>query len=195
MAGYCGWSMSNNAVDAYDNGEMPLSKWNKEAIINRIEEWIDEEDIKLQCSLDEIKKLSLGVLKEYFLEYSSWHHTGKYYQETKFYSLDECYIETLTDEDLQWLASNYKERQRKLRERKAEETEENEAETEEKWECCCPEWTGTRKHPKKKMIREIGIIKGKWFYRPNGHKKRISAEEFRKIRLIVEDDADAADNT
>jgi hypothetical protein len=37
MAGYNGWSMSNNAVDAYENGEMPLSKWNKEAILDAIE--------------------------------------------------------------------------------------------------------------------------------------------------------------
>ncbi len=26
MAGYNGWSMSNNAVEAYANGEKPLSK-------------------------------------------------------------------------------------------------------------------------------------------------------------------------
>lgn len=26
-AGYYGFSMSNNAVEAYDSGEMPISKW------------------------------------------------------------------------------------------------------------------------------------------------------------------------
>lgn len=195
MAGYCGWSMSNNAVDAYDNGEMPISKWSKDRIISRINREVRNNEIELNCSLSELRKVPLEVLKQYCLRYSSWHHTGKYYQTTDFYSLDIDSIEELTDQKLKELASDYKEERRRLKERKAEETEENEVETEEKWECCFPEWTGTRNHPKKKMIREIGIIKGKWFYRPNGHKKRISAEEFRKIRQIVEDDADAADNT
>lgn len=38
MAGYSGWSMSNNAVDAYSNGEKPLSKWTKADIFDTIEE-------------------------------------------------------------------------------------------------------------------------------------------------------------
>lgn len=29
MAGYSGYSMSNNAVDAYESGEKPRSKWTK----------------------------------------------------------------------------------------------------------------------------------------------------------------------
>lgn len=33
MAGYHNYSMSNNAVAAYENGEMPLSKWSKKAIL------------------------------------------------------------------------------------------------------------------------------------------------------------------
>ena len=32
MAGYCGYSMSNNAVDAYNSGEKPISKWKKQDI-------------------------------------------------------------------------------------------------------------------------------------------------------------------
>lgn len=28
-SGYSGYSMSNRAVDAYEDGEMPLSKWTK----------------------------------------------------------------------------------------------------------------------------------------------------------------------
>ena len=30
MAGYCGYSMSNNAVAAYDEGKKPISKWKKD---------------------------------------------------------------------------------------------------------------------------------------------------------------------
>lgn len=126
MAGYHGYSMSNNAMDAYDNGEMPMSKWSKKAIIEGIEEWIDDEDIELKCSLAEIKKLPLVALREYFLEYSSWHHTSKFYNATSFYSLDVDYIKEMTDEDVERIASYYKERQRELRAKKT--PEEREAE-------------------------------------------------------------------
>lgn len=34
MAGYHGYSMSNNAVSAYADGEMPLSKWTKAEILD-----------------------------------------------------------------------------------------------------------------------------------------------------------------
>ena len=41
-SGYSGYSMSNRAVEAYSCGEMPLSKWTKKAIINRISYfWFD----------------------------------------------------------------------------------------------------------------------------------------------------------
>lgn len=33
MAGYYGYSMSNNAVEAYKSGEKPFSKWTKTEII------------------------------------------------------------------------------------------------------------------------------------------------------------------
>ena len=32
-SGYSGYSMSNNAVNAYENGEMPLSKWTKDCLL------------------------------------------------------------------------------------------------------------------------------------------------------------------
>ena len=35
MAGYHGWSMSNNAVDAYSRGLMPLTKWTKPLILKK----------------------------------------------------------------------------------------------------------------------------------------------------------------
>ena len=38
MAGYNGWSMSNNAVAAYEDGEKPLSKWTKADIFDAIKE-------------------------------------------------------------------------------------------------------------------------------------------------------------
>ena len=64
MAGYDGWSMSNNARDAYASGEMPASK------------------IAATTGLTtaEVRDLSSP---------SSWHHTSKKFNMTDFYTLDE----------------------------------------------------------------------------------------------------------
>lgn len=105
---YKGWSMSNNAVAAYEDGEMPISKWSKKVIIERIEEAIDAKEIELQCSLEELKKLPLKVLRDNCLTYTSWHHTSKFFNQTNFYSLDISYIEQLTDEDVKGLLSAHK---------------------------------------------------------------------------------------
>ena len=48
MAGYNGWSMSNNAVMAYKDGEKPLSKWTKKDILDAIE----KQAVNLQCSIE-----------------------------------------------------------------------------------------------------------------------------------------------
>ena len=47
MAGYNGYSMSNNAVSAYDNGEKPLSKWRKSDILEEIE--IEIANVFFEC--------------------------------------------------------------------------------------------------------------------------------------------------
>lgn len=94
MSGYYGYSMSNNAVEAYENGERPLSKWRKSDIL----EAISVSEIELKCSISKLQKLPVKVLKEVCLTYSSWHHTSNHYNQTNFYTLDEKYIESLTDE-------------------------------------------------------------------------------------------------
>lgn len=108
MSGYYGWSMSNNAVSAYENGEMPMSKWTKKAIIEHIKEAINEGDIEIQFSLNELKKLPLKALREFCLIYTSWHHTSKFYNKTDFYSLDVSYLKRLTNETIKKLISAYK---------------------------------------------------------------------------------------
>ena len=84
MAGY-DWrrGMSNNAVDAYDNGEMPMSKWTKAVILDKVAELADIE------VADILAKLPLAVLRDELLQESSWHHTSKYFNRTNFYSIDE----------------------------------------------------------------------------------------------------------
>ena len=95
MGGYAGYSMSNNAVAAYEGGERPLSKWTKKAILARIVELIAESEENgdiVEIDFDFIKALPLKSLKEFILYESSWHHTSKMYNRTGFYdvSLDDA---------------------------------------------------------------------------------------------------------
>ena len=53
-AGYHGYSMSNNAMAAYADGEMPLSERSKEAVLNAVAD-IDKE------KAERLKAVKLGV--------------------------------------------------------------------------------------------------------------------------------------
>jgi hypothetical protein len=44
-SGYSGWSMSNRAVEAYESGERPKSKWTKKAMLAEIASYIYGEDV------------------------------------------------------------------------------------------------------------------------------------------------------
>ncbi len=86
MAGYNGYSMSNNAVAAYSNGEKPYSKWTKSAFNTEISNMIINGDLPEEI-IPEIEKLKVTELKQ-FLVASSWHHTSCKYNRTMFYSID-----------------------------------------------------------------------------------------------------------
>lgn len=88
--GYVGHQMSVNAAIAYSSGEMPMSKWTKRAILKAIKD-IEEETGEDLPDID-FSKLTLAELKDNFLEWTCWHHTGQFYTETDFYKLD---IETV----------------------------------------------------------------------------------------------------
>ncbi|MBQ0124856.1 MAG: hypothetical protein KBS59_00850, partial [Clostridiales bacterium] len=91
--GYDGWSMSNNARLAYENGEKPLSKWTKKEIIDAVAE-INPKAAEL------IKGFNVKTLQNYLLYNSSWHHTSSMYNKTNFYAIDENLVEDLTQEDV-----------------------------------------------------------------------------------------------
>ena len=171
MAGYNGFSMSNNAVAAYESGEKPLSKWTKADIMDAIENAIREEELTLNCSMEKLKKTPVKILKSVCLHCSSWHHTSNHYNKTDFYSLDVDSIAELTDEKIDRIIENHKE-------------DKSTELTEERWKCAFLEWSGTRKHPKATEIIEEGIIKGDWFYRADGSKKKTTANGFRFIEKI-----------
>lgn len=100
--GYSGYSMSNNAVDAYENGEKPLSKWSKADILDAFGE-IDDSKVAL------LSGVSLPVLRKHLLYNSSWHHTSKMYNKTKFYAIDEDAVNDLSKETIsKWIAEDNK---------------------------------------------------------------------------------------
>ena len=170
MAGYNGFSMSNNAVDAYENGEKPLSRWTKADILEAISDYAEENALKI--NMDLLKKVSAKVMKLKFLRNSSWHHTSLMYNRTEFYRLDKSEVDELTDKKINLLIQESKQKEEKVEE------------PIETWECDYLVWSGSRKHPRATEKRAIGKIKGNWFYLPDGSKKSIYANGFKMVRKI-----------
>lgn len=136
MAGYSGFSMSNNAVAAYRSGEMPLSKWGKAEILEAIGEF---------SSLD-FSKLTKKELQD-FLYKSSWHHTSKHYNCTEFYCVDDGKVHETTETDILHIMSF----------RKPKEKAERKPKEKPLFVTALVEydfWTGTKKHPKKNTAKE-----------------------------------------
>jgi hypothetical protein len=59
---------------------------------------------------------------------------------------------------------------------------------EELWECKFLSWTRSWKTQKSwaKEVTAVGIIRGNWFYLPNGHRKSVNGNGFEKLRKIEE---------
>lgn len=175
--GYDGWSMSNRARRAYEDGEKPLSRWTKKELLDELEAQAKHDGVKFNRS--ELNKISAATLKDEFLTQSSWHHTSSHYNRTDFYSVDWNKLDDVADpkkmkslrETDEWR------KERKQRDRK-------EAEKEETWEVEYLEWSGTRKRPKATEVQATGVIKGNWFYLPDGKKKSVNARGFHKIRKV-----------
>ena len=91
------WSrgMSNNAVAAYEDGEKPMSKWTNAAI----NEAIDNDSGASPEVAERLKALPKETKQAMLLEYASWHHTGKYYNRTRFFSIKDLSDITLSDID------------------------------------------------------------------------------------------------
>ena len=99
MAGYYNYSMSNNAVEAYERGEMPISKWSKKAIMEELSKC----NVKPE-HMAAFKAMSINELRDKLLYSCGWHHTSKYYNRTEFYSFeydeDEDYLEPADKTDM-----------------------------------------------------------------------------------------------
>lgn len=84
--GYRGASMSVNAAAAYEAGEMPRSRWTKQATVAALRGYCDEWDLLYDPAVESETR---AALFDRFIAYSSWHHTGAYARETEFFALDE----------------------------------------------------------------------------------------------------------
>lgn len=112
--GYVGYSMSVRAQEAYENGEMPMSKWSKGVLLEVINEY--KEDMELDFDVELLKKLTLKTLKDKFLRYSSWHHTSKFCNCTDFYAIDEDMLDKLTNDNIENMIIEQKEDRKREKE-------------------------------------------------------------------------------
>ena len=141
--GYDGYSMSNNARNAYDSGEMPISKWTKSEIINAVHN-IDPTKAEL------IRKIPLAVLRQKILRQTSWHHTSSMYNRTDFYSVDEDRVRSLSKNIVDtW-----------------DTTKKNVESTIERGNFEYIEWIGTRKRLRanKHTLKDVAVEKKGSFY-------------------------------
>lgn len=159
QSGYVGCKMSERAKEAYDNGERPMSKWNKWDILNELEYDLDDDTIA------KLSKYSTQTLKNVCLEWTSWHHTGSYANETDFYAVMDG-----KNADLNQVFSDLDEEEKVLKEFKKRQKEEKRLleSTEEKCYFRFGVWSGTKKHPKLVYYRTYGIKKGVWIYYMDG---------------------------
>lgn len=162
-SGYKGFSMSNRAVEAYKDGEMPLSKWSKQLIIDEVLEYD-------HFTKDDLKKYTKKVLTGYFLKRSSWHHTGKFCNETDFYSINSNRAENGSIDDLEELKEYCKKETKKVEKLKVT-----------KAKAKYLEWSGSRSHPKATEVEDYAVIIGNWAYFTGGNKKSLSSNGFKII--------------
>ena len=131
--GYVGSSMSVNARDAYDSDEKPRSKWTKQEIVD---------EIKRLTGVD-ASKLTADELRVRYLKFAGWHHTGKYFNRTDFYSLD--IPEELTQAEVDSIIAAREPRRRELKPKQRTMSA----------IVRFIEWAGTRNHPKRIEHQEV----------------------------------------
>lgn len=154
MAGYADdFSMSNNAIDAYDRGLRPRSKWNKADILNAL-----PADARTYLQLDQYP---LEFLREYFLEVEEWHHTSKHYNQTDFCRPSVVDWATSTLEDVQDLYRVWAQRQQKAQAMKTA--------APRKARVTYTHWTDKRTH---RTVTEYALVRGSWIYTQSGLRKR-----------------------
>ena len=170
MAGYFGYSMSNNAVEAYREGRMPISMWTKKDIIERIKEKIEEGKLEIKFSLD-FKKVPVKAMKKVFLEKTEWHHTSCHYNCTDFYDI-RWDLDEVTDEEIENAVNECNSKGKEA--------------TTIKYGCVEVQvWGGTRNHQKLLGTKKvIGTVKGDWLTSADtGKRFKLSANKTLSVKV------------
>lgn len=159
--GYIGYSMSERAYQAYKSGEKPRSKWTKTDLIDSVTSFNEYTE-------EDLKPFSTEVLKRYFLTWCSWHHTGKLYNETSFYDIDEDKAAKRDMDSLTEMADLVAGETRK---------EKTLVKAHIYWE----EWEGSRNYGSFTDYDSPCIIVGKWAYLPDGSKKNVDGRHVHRV--------------
>lgn len=172
--GYCGISMSNNAVDAYSEGKMPLSKWRKKDILARLKRQHVSEDF-----LKVTEKTSLPVLKNNLLEYTEYHHTSLRYNITNFYGV--IHIKTQKQERMlmQQMEKAQKDYSKMIAEKKAAPKALKSPPQYYLVKFRHSKMSADGKH--KQVVSGEGVIYGKWCYLKDRSKRLITGARFEII--------------
>lgn len=153
MAGYADdWSMSNNAIDAYDRGLRPRSKWSKADILNALP--------AEACTYLKLNEYPLEFLREYFLYPEEWHHTSKLYNKTEFFR-PRLNSDSDTPEDVHDLYLYWLQRQQKAQAAKTA--------APRKVRVTYTHWIDKRHY---KTVTEYALVRGSWIYTQSSLRKR-----------------------
>lgn len=160
MAGYADdWSMSNNAIDAYDRGLRPRSKWGKADILDAL-----PANARAYLQLD---GYPLEFLREYFLVAEEWHHTSKLYNRTEFFR-PRLGSDSDTPEDVHDLYLHWLQRQQKVQAAKTA--------APRKAHVTYTHWIDKRHY---RTITEYALVRGPWIYTQSGLRKRADSINIR----------------
>ena len=155
MAGYRhDYSMSNNAHAAYEDNIRPISRWNKQDILDALPAEVVEEY--------GLQGYPLWFLKETLLQLESWHHTGKMYNRTNFWEVTPPNCSAGEFKRLYETAAAAREKQLQ---------EKNESPL-RKVKVTYLEWASRNSRPTE--ITEYGVVKGNYVYLQSGGRKHLN---------------------
>lgn len=168
--GYFGYSMSNRAAEALSRGSAPLSHWNKQSILEALEDYRN-------LDFERIKKYSVQALKWYFLRSSEWHHMSKYCNPVDFYEIDE---RVAIDPDYDVL--NRKENELKSERKAKNDKRKKETASVVKAKVLYEENVSRfSRYTNYKKFESYCLIVGNWAYFENGTKKKIDGKHILKV--------------
>ena len=154
-SGYVGQSMSKRAENAYADGLLSKAKIKKDNLVQ----------VGIDLPVGFIKWLMPSIITP-----TEWHHTGKHFNETDFYDLEDV-KEQLEELDVPSLQENYNEERESIKQEKG-------------YYALIEygEWSGSRKHPKLTHYEDFAYVKGNWAYISDDKKKSIVGNHYEELK-------------